>query len=85
LVAYLQQSPNFEPLHVYPVFPPHVASGETLRLGTAETLPDARVLAVDNVVSRVTDEVVLVAEVDVDKAVAELEDEDSLSVPDEER
>jgi hypothetical protein len=29
--------------------------------------------------------VVLVAEVDVDKAVAELEDEDSLSVPDEER
>jgi hypothetical protein len=50
-----------------------------------EALLDARAVAVDSVVSRVTDEVVLVAEVDVDKAVAELEDEDRLSIPDEDR
>jgi hypothetical protein len=71
IIAYLQQSPNLDPLHVYPVLPPHVASGEIFNVGVEEALLDVRVVRVVSVFNRVEDELEGCVELDCEATLLE--------------
>jgi hypothetical protein len=78
IIIYLQQSPNFDPLHVYPVLPPHVASGEIFKVGVEEALLDVRVIKVVSVFDRVEAELDTFVEPELDEGWTELELDEEL-------
>lgn len=64
--------PNLDPLHVYPVLPPQVASGEILSVGVEEALLEVRVVMVKRVLPS-AEEVGLEAVLELNDALNKLE------------